>query len=265
MTTRLWLAAGLTGVILQSAALAQKGEETAKPAQPALFATELAAAREAHNAWKARDQQVEELRPDGAAADPESYREHRTRIQAASKAKQEELAAWKRYYEAAAEHWQGVLRSIESGQNDQGAKRQDILNMLVVERRERDEIRRRLTELRKALREKDLQPEEQDAVQVIRKLEEQKLDNIAKLEKALQLFDQGAGFVAKRRELARGRALSARQMVRGMEVEAPLWEALYTGDLHKSDLEMERGDADPEPPPNWRERFTSKRTTGGAQ
>ena len=89
-----------------------------------------------------------------------------------------------------------------------------------------------------------------------------KEENGAKIEQAIKEFDLGSSHLDKRRDLARSRSLQARQLQRSIEVERPLWNALYTGKLHRLDLQYDSTIPPPQKSPDdWKAK--SNRSNGG--
>jgi len=189
-----------------------------------------------------------------AVADPQVYRELRSQIEAVLKAKRSEMDAWGRYYQKTADYWQSVLKAIQSGQLSRASERQDLLNMLAQEKRECEDIGRRLKDLSQTVTEKGITAEQQ-AVAELRKLIDMKQENIERLTRAIQEYDGGTAHLDKRRDLARMRSLEARQLLHSVEVERPLWDAFYNSKLHRLDLDHDQTISSPEGLPDWRSKL----------
>ena len=222
-----------------------------------LYLDELNQARRLHGDWNNLDDELDRALQGAPLRDPNAYRNLRERIRYVLRAKTAELEAWTVYYQKSADYWQSVLKTIQTGQPARSTERQDLVNMLGLEKRERDDIQRRLSDLSRALSEKGLSAD-QPAVTDLRKLLALKEDNTDKIERAIQEFDSGIAHLDKRRELARMRSLQARQLLRSVEVERPLWEALYNGRIHRVDLEYDQGIPEPEARPDWRTKLGRK-------
>lgn len=251
-TTRLILAALAFGAVL-AAADAKNSEARVAPSSD-LYTDELRSARELHGGWNTKDEELDEALHGGSLSNPEIYKSLRSQIAAVLKLKKEEMDAWTLYYQKTADYWQSTLKTIQSGQPGRASERQDLQNMLAIEKREREDIQRRLQDLMRTLSEKGVSTE-QAAVQDLRKLLAMKEDNTAKLEQAIREFDLGSSHLDKRRELARARSLQTRQLLRSIEVERPLWDALYNGKVHRLDLDYDT--AIPEaavPPDDWKKK-----------
>lgn len=228
-----------------------------------LFPHELGGARRLNDQWAALDDELDIARQGVSLADPQAYVGLRSQIDAALKGKRGELDAWKTYYQRTADYWQSVLKAIQDGQLARTSERQDLVNLLSVEKKERDDIQRRLSDLTLTLKEKGFATE-QPATLDLRELLALKDDNIEKLNAALHEFDSGVGHLDKRRELARARSLQARQLLRGVEVERPLWDALYGGRLNRLDLDRDSAIPPPERRPNdWKARVRHGAAPGG--
>ena len=243
----------------------QDAQQSAQPQQPQqtqvkvaptsdLFTEELRAARQLHGEWDGLDDQLEVARHGAALGDPQVYRELRGQIDAVLKAKRSELVAWTQYYQKTADYWQSVLKAIQTGQPSRASERQDLVNMLAQEKREREDVDRRLKDLSQTLTEKGITAE-QPAVAELRKMLEMKQENIDKLNRAIQEYDGGTAHLDKRRDLARMRSLEARQLLHSVEVERPLWDALYNGKLHRLDLDHDVTIPSPERLPSWRDKL----------
>lgn len=202
-----------------------------------LFTDEIRKARQLHSQWNGLDDELDQARSGALLTDPAVYKRLRSQIDTVLASKRVEIDAWREYYQKSADYWQSTLKSLQSGQPARNTERQDINNMLIVEKRDRDDLHRRLTDLVKTLAEKGVTGE-QPAVTDLKKLFVLKEDNVAKLEQVLHLFDSGVQHLDKRRELARSRSLEARQLLRSVDVERPLWEALYSGKAHRLDLDF---------------------------
>src|SRR5262249_52670266 len=150
-----------------------------------------------------------------------------------------ELDAWAAYYQRTLDYWQSVVNAMQAGEPERASLRQDLTNILALEKREKADIERRLADLRKTLSEKGVD-ENQPAGTELSKLLALKDDNSAKLERAIKEYDAGKRDLDQRRELARKRVAQARQMAHSVDVERPLWNALYSGKVNRLDLEYDR-------------------------
>lgn len=250
------LSAILPGQDAQQSAQPQQSQQTQVRVAPTsdLYTEELRAARQLHGEWDGLDDQLELARHGAALSDPQIYRKLRGQIEAVLKAKRSELDAWTQYYQKSAEYWQSVLKAIQSGQPSRASERQDLVNMLAQEKREREDVDRRLKDLSQTLTEKGITAE-QPAVAELRKLLEMKQENIEKLDRAIQEYDGGTAHMDKRRDLARMRSLEARQLLHSVEVERPLWDAVYNGKLNRLDLEHDVTIPSPERMPSWKDKI----------
>jgi hypothetical protein len=240
-----------------------KPKETRAAPTSELFMDELRAARDLRAEWNTRDDELDAARNGGSLSDPELYKRIRAQIDAVLKAKHSELEAWTAYYQKTADYWQSILKTIQGSQPARATERQDLSNMLVTERRERDDVRRRQHDLLQTLQDKGVSTDQPAAVD-LKKLLALKEDNIATLERAIQEFDLGVTHLDKRRDLARSRSLQARQLLHSVDVERPLWDAVYNGTLHRVDLEYDSKVPEPEGRPDWRNKLGGTRGANGA-
>lgn len=229
--------------------------QASMPLTNELFAEERADAQRQHTEWVQKDDNAD-------AADGASYTDRRKRHIEARQQKKVELDAWAVYYQRVATHWQSVYQAIVNGSAGRGATRQDIVNILATEKKEYEEVLRRRTDLVRSLNDKGVDISTQPAISELSKLLEMKKANIETAERALKEADQAAKYDDKRRDLARTRAFYATQMIRSVEVERPLWEAVYGGRLSQTDLRNEKDIPDPEQRPGWKTQL-DKNTSGG--
>ncbi|MBZ5726962.1 MAG: hypothetical protein LAP87_18445 [Acidobacteriia bacterium] len=258
---RLTIALAFSLASLLPAQDGQKAEVRVAPTSE-LFTEEVRAARQLHGEWDLRDDELDAARHGASLSNPDVYKGLRTQIESVLAAKRRELDAWSVYYQKTADYWQSVFRAIQAGQPARSSERQDLVNMLAQEQRDRGDVQRRLNDLEQTLREKNVAASQPAALD-LKKLLDLKADNVAKLERAIQEFDGGGAHLDRRRELAQARAIQSRQLLRGVETERPLWDALYNGRLHRLDLEYDTNIPEPEARPDWRRKAGTSPAGGG--
>lgn len=255
--------------VLFAAALLTAQDQKPSPVGPAqqpvtvstsneLFASERAEADRQHATWVEQDD-LADAPLSGSVGDSSVYQQKRDQIAVARRQKKTELDAWTVYYQKVAAHWQSVHQAIVSGTANRTTARQDIVNIAAVEKKELEEALRRRADLTRSLNDKGVDVTRQPAITELSKVIDMKRQNVETAERALRETDIAFRYEDKRRDLARTRTFQASQLVRSVEVERPLWEAVYSGRLHKLDLEREEAD----PGPAERKRWQDNLKTGG--